>query len=206
MAVNPASLPATPFVPWAMSTVYIHADESCLGNQSQKRARPGGAGGVVEVWKKGSWERRDYWISEPDTTNNRMALRSVIEPLRLLTRPCRVIFTSDSKYLVDGINDWRHGWKRSGWKRKTGAIKNLELWQAADRLIDRHDFTARWVRGHDGHAENEYADFLATRAASEQSQSDGFVPSGLVDWLEAAREKGHHMDVMEFAEPAGRWG
>ena len=189
-----------------MNTVYIHADESCLGNQSQKRSSPGGAGGVVEVWKSGDWERRDYWISEPDTTNNRMALRSVIEPLRLLTRRCHVVFTSDSKYLVDGINDWRHGWKRSGWKRKTGAIKNLELWKAADQLIERHDFNARWVRGHDGHAENEYADFLATRAAAEQNQSGGFVPSGLSAWLDEAREKGHHLDVMEFASPSERWG
>lgn len=188
-----------------MDTVYIHADESCLGNQAQKRARPGGAGGLLEIWKKGSWERRDYWISESDTTNNRMALGSVIEPLRLLRRPCRVVFTSDSKYLVDGINDWRHGWKRSGWKRKTGAIKNLELWQAVDRLIERHDFSAHWVRGHDGHPENEYADFLATRAAAEQTHSGGFEESGFVAWIEELREKGKHLDVYEFAPPEERW-
>lgn len=188
-----------------MNTVYIHADESCLGNQAQKKARPGGAGGLVEVWKKGAWERRDYWLSEPDTTNNRMALRSVIEPLRLLRRRCRVVFVSDSKYLVDGINEWRHGWKRSGWKRKTGAIKNLELWKAADQLIDRHDFTAHWVRGHDGHPENEYADHLATRAAAEQTGSDGLLPSEYAAWLDTMREKEKHLDVFEFAEPAKRW-
>ncbi|MEM7415514.1 MAG: ribonuclease H [Gemmatimonadota bacterium] len=188
-----------------MDTVYIHADESCLGNQAQKKARPGGAGGLVEVWRNGVWERRDYWLSEPDTTNNRMAIRSVIEPLRLLRRRCRVVFVSDSKYLVDGINEWRHGWKRSGWKRKTGAIKNLELWKAADQLIDRHDFTAHWVRGHDGHPENEYADHLATTAAAEQTGSDGLLPSDYGGWLDAMREKDKHLDVFEFAAPGERW-
>ncbi len=69
-------------------TVHVHADESCLGNQFQDRATPGGAGGLVEVWRDGAWQRRDYWISEPDTTNNRMALRSAIEALRGLKRPC----------------------------------------------------------------------------------------------------------------------
>lgn len=188
-----------------MDTVYIHADESCLGNQSRKRARPGGAGGLVEVWDDGAWQRRDYWLSEPDTTNNRMALWSVIAPLRLLKRRCRVIFTSDSQYLVKGINEWRHGWKRSSWKRKTGAIKNLELWKEVDALVDRHDLTARWVRGHDGHPENEYVDHLATRAAAEQTTSRGFTDSGFPDWLEAEREKGNYMDYMEFEPPGDRY-
>lgn len=188
-----------------MTTLYVHADESCLGNQNQKRSSPGGAGGLVEIWKGGAWERRDYWLSEGDTTNNRMALSSVIYPLRQLKRRCRVIFTSDSKYLVDGINDWRHGWKRAGWKRKGGPIKNLELWKAADQLIDRHDFIARWVRGHDGHPENEYVDFLATRAAADQTSSNGLVASGFSEWLEEMREKGSYLDYMEFQGPQERY-
>ncbi|MDX1494456.1 MAG: ribonuclease H [Longimicrobiales bacterium] len=189
-----------------MDTVYIHADESCLGNQNQKRARPGGAAGLVEVWDDGAWQRRDYWLSEPDTTNNRMALWSVIAPLRLLRRKCRVYFTSDSQYLVKGINEWRHGWKRSNWKRKTGAIKNLELWKEVDALVDRHDLTARWVRGHDGHPENEYVDFLATRAAAEQSSSGGLTASGFQEWLDERREKkDQFMDYMEFLPPAERY-
>src|SRR5690606_5717188 len=65
-----------------LDTLYVHADESCLGNQFRNRANPGGAAGLVETWRDGSWERRDYWISEPDTTNNRMAIRSAIEVLR----------------------------------------------------------------------------------------------------------------------------
>lgn len=188
-----------------MDTIYIHADESCLGNQNQKKSSPGAAGGLVEIWKDGAWERRDYWISEPDTTNNRMALHSAIEPLTILTRRCRVVFTSDSQYLVKGINEWRHGWKRANWKRKTGEIKNLELWKRLDGLLDRHDFIARWVRGHEGHPENEYADFLATGAAAEQTNSNGLSPSGFCEWLEEQREKGHYLEYMEFQAPGERY-
>lgn len=188
-----------------MATLYIHADESCLGNQNQKKSSPGGAGGLVEVWKDGAWERRDYWLSEPDTTNNRMALHSVIEPLTLLTRRCRIVFTSDSQYLVKGINEWRHGWKRAGWKRKSGQILNLELWKRVDALVERHDVTARWVRGHDGHPENEYVDFLATRAAAEQTSSDGLALSGFGEWLDERREKGEFLDYMEFQAPSERY-
>ena len=71
-----------------MDTVFVHADESCLGNQFKERANPGGAGGLVEVWRGDTWERRDYWISEPETTNNRMALRSAIDVLRALKKRC----------------------------------------------------------------------------------------------------------------------
>jgi ribonuclease HI len=188
-----------------MDTVYIHADESCLGNQNRGKASPGAAAGLVEVWRDGAWERRDFWLSEPDTTNNRMALRSVLEPLGALRRRCRVVFTSDSQYLVKGINEWRHGWKRAGWKRKTGAIANVELWKAVDQMIARHDFTAHWVRGHDGHPENEFADFLATRAAAAQTQSGGLVPSEFPAWLDEQREKGRLLDYMEFEPPEKRY-
>ena len=188
-----------------MDTVYVHADESCLGNQFQARANPGGAGGLVEIWKGGSWERRDYWISEPDTTNNRMALRSAIEVLSALKRRCRVMFVSDSQYLVKGIAEWLPGWKRSGWKRKTGAIKNIELWKALDEQLGRHDVTTRWVRGHAGHPENEYVDHLATRAARELTQSGGLVPSAFQAWLDEAREKGRYLDYMEFEPPPARY-
>lgn len=188
-----------------MDTIYIHADESCLGNQNQKRSSPGGAGGLVEIWRDGTWERRDYWLSEPDTTNNRMALRSALEPLSRLTRRCRIVFTSDSQYLVKGINEWRHGWKRSQWKRKTGEIKNLELWKRLDVAVEHHDLVARWVRGHDGHPENEYVDFLATRAAAEQTTSDGLIPSTFQAWLDEQREKGKYLDYMEFQAPADRY-
>ncbi len=184
-------------------TVYVHADESCLGNQFQDRATPGGAGGLVEVWKDGQWERRDYWISEPDTTNNRMAIRSAIEALRLLTRPCVVHFVSDSQYLVKGISEWMPGWKSRGWRRKAGPIENLELWQELDVALQRHDVRPSWVRGHAGHPRNEYVDDLATSAAKDQTQSGGLVASSFDAWLEGQREKGKYLDFMEFTPPEG---
>ncbi|MFP3947740.1 MAG: RNase H family protein [Gemmatimonadota bacterium] len=183
-------------------TVYIHADESCLGNQFQDRATPGGAGGLVEVWKDERWHRRDYWLSEPSTTNNRMALRSAILPLELLKRPCEIDFTSDSQYLVKGMTEWIHGWKRRGWKRKGGAIENLALWKQLDRIAGRHRVTWNWIRGHAGHPQNEYANDLAIRAAEEQIESGGFVDSGFVDWLNDRRDRYEkYFDYFEFLPP-----
>ena len=185
--------------------VYIHADESCLGNQFQKRANPGGAGGLVEVWQDGLWERRDYWISEPDTTNNRMALRSAIEGLRVLKRRCIVHFVSDSQYLVKGVSEWMPNWKQRGWKRKAGKIENLELWKQLDTLLSRHDMRPRWVKGHAGHPENEYANELATTAAKDRSSSGGLIDSGFQEWLDALREKGKYLDYTEFQAPRERF-
>lgn len=189
-----------------METVFVHADESCLGNQFQDRATPGGAGGLVEIWKDGRWERRDYWLSEPDTTNNRMAIRSAIAVLRYLKRPCAVRFISDSQYLVKGINEWLVGWKARGWRRKAGPIENLELWKELDAELARHDVRAEWVRGHVGHPENEYGDFLATRAAKEQTSSDGLVGSEFDQWLVAQRAKGRYTDYDEAGDPSARFG
>jgi ribonuclease HI len=169
--------------------VHIHADESALGLQYTDRDSPGGAGGVVEVWKRTKWERRDYWISEPATTNNRMAIRSAIEGLNSLKRPCHVIFVSDSQYLVRGAGEWMHGWALAGWKRKAGALENLELWQQLYEAVKTHDIEWQWVRGHAGHPQNEYANFLATRAAKEQTSSNGLVDSGFAAWLAEQREK-----------------
>lgn len=189
-----------------MDTLYVHADESCLGNQFKDRANPGGAGGLVEIWRDGAWERRDYWISEGSTTNNRMALRSAIELLRALRRPCVVEFVSDSQYLVKGIAEWLPGWKRRGWKRKAGPIENLELWQELDGLLSKHQLRPRWVRGHAGHPENEYANLLATTAAKERTTSGGLVPSKFEAWLEEERERGRYLEYMEFAPAAERFG
>lgn len=184
-----------------METVHVHADESCLGNQFSDRATPGGAGGLVELWRRDRWVRRDYWISEPDTTNNRMALRSAIELFRALKRRCAVRFVSDSQYLVKGAREWMPGWKRRGWKRKGGPIENLDLWQALDPLLARHEVQWEWVKGHAGHPRNEYANELATRAARKQDASGGLIPSAFGDWLEKEREKGRYLDFMEFLPP-----
>ena len=182
--------------------VLIHADESCLGNQFEDRANPGGAAGLVEFWKDSQWERRDYWSSDKATTNNRMAIRSAIEGLALLKRPCRVRFVSDSKYLVDGMTKWVHGWVARGWKKQGGPIKNLELWKELVRIAAGHRVEWFWVRGHTGHPRNEYANFLATRAAKELGNSNGLVESGFRAWLEEQREKKErYMDFFEDLPP-----
>lgn len=186
-----------------MQRVFIYADESCLGNQFMDRDNPGGAAGLVEFWDGKRWERRDYWLSEPGTTNNRMALRSAIAGLGALKRRCDVVFTSDSQYLVRGMTEWIHGWKRRNWTRKSGAIENVQLWQQLDAVAAGHDVRWQWVRGHAGHPQNEYANDLAVRAAKQQTSSDGFVESGFEAWLEQQREKRErYFDFLEHAPPA----
>lgn len=173
--------------------VAVYADESCLGNGSDG-ATPGGAGGLVE-WTHpvtGVLHRWDYWVSERSTTNNRMALRSVIEAFRGISQRGRafgVVFTSDSRYVVDGMTSWVHGWAARGWTRKGGSIENLELWKEALRALGDHECEWRWVRGHDGQPQNEYANLLATRAAAAQSSSAGLVQSGFEEWLSSQKGK-----------------
>lgn len=185
--------------------VAVFADESCIGN-GREGDNPGGAGALIELRhpSSGTLVRRDLWISEPATTNNRMALRSVIESMRALSGKgtrCRVTFTTDSRYIVDGMTQWVHSWARNGWKRKSGAIENLSLWREAIRAAAAHAVAWRWVRGHDGHAQNEYANHLATRAAAAQSHSAGLEPSGFEGWLSSARAKGaRHADPSPFPE------
>jgi ribonuclease HI len=167
--------------------VAIYADESCLGN-GRDGDNPGGAGVLLEfVTKRRELIRRDLWVSSPATTNNRMALASVIATFRALnTKPrrFRVAFCTDSRYIVDGMTNWVYGWARMGWTRKSGAIENLELWFEALRAASPHAVAWRWVRGHAGHAQNEYANFLAMRAAQRQDASEGFVESGFGAWSE----------------------
>lgn len=182
--------------------VMVHADESCLGNQFIGRANPGGAAALVEFWTGDTWSRRDYWTSDPDTTNNRMALRSAIGPLKALSRPYRVRFVSDSQYLTRGMTEWLPGWKARGWKRKGGAIENLEFWKELDAVAGRHRIEWVWVRGHAGHARNEYADYLATQAAEKQDRSEDLVASGFEEWLAGERVKsGRYLDFGENSAP-----
>jgi ribonuclease HI len=174
--------------------IAIYADESCLGN-GRASDNPGGAGGLIELRhpRTGVLTRRDYWLSEPATTNNRMALRSAIEGLRLISAKGErflVQFTSDSRYLIDGMTSWVHDWVRRDWRRKSGPIENLELWQELVEAARPHRIAWRWVRGHAGHPQNEYANELATRAAAVQDSSGGAVVSGFEAWLASERERG----------------
>src|SRR5262249_15318950 len=123
----------------------------------------------------------------------RMALRSVIEAFRGISRKgvkFRVTFTSDSQYLVKGMSEWVFGWMSRGWKKKEGPILNLELWMEAVEAVRGHQVSWQWVRGHEGHPQNEYANDLAVRAAREQISSGGIVASKFDEWLEGQRAKG----------------
>ena len=111
----------------------LHLDESCLGN-GREGENPGGSAGLIEARTvRGRIERRDYYISSPATTNNRMALSGAIAALQLLARKktrMRVLMVSDSQYLVKGMREWVPAWQARGWSRKGGPIENLELWRA----------------------------------------------------------------------------
>jgi ribonuclease HI len=168
--------------------VAVFADESCLGN-GQRDAAPGGAGGLVEYrLRSGEMVRRDFWRSAPATTNNRMALTSVIDAFTHLSakgEQLSVVFTTDSRYLVDGMTSWVHNWVRRGWRKADKApVENVELWQAALRAVQAggHEVCWHWVRGHAGHPQNEWANLVAIRAAKEQSSSDGLRVSDYEAW------------------------
>jgi len=191
----------------ALPMLAIYADESCLGN-GREGSNPGGAAGVIEYVHpdSGNLTRWDYWVSEPGTTNNRMALRSVIEAFRGISRKgvrFRVTFTSDSQYLVKGMSEWVFGWISRGWKKKEGPILNLELWIDAVEAVRDHQVSWHWVRGHEGHPQNEYANHLATRAAREQTTSGGIVASKFDEWLASERERGKMaMEPQAFPDAA----
>ena len=186
--------------------VVVYADESCLGTGREAEGAPGAAGGVVEYRRPDTSEivRRDFWLSEPRTTNNRMAIRSVIEPVVALARRgqrFRIVFRSDSQYLVKGMSEWVHGWLRKGWRKADGQpVENQELWKQAleSWATAGHLIAFEWVRGHDGHAQNEYANHLATRAAAKQDQSSGLVASEFESWMVGALAK---KTVKRAAEP-----
>lgn len=140
-----------------MTEVELFTDGACKGNPG-----PGGWGALIRSGGK----EKELSGGEKLTTNNRMELMAAIEGLNALKRPCRVIVSTDSNYVKDGITKWVHGWIRNGWRtadRKP--VKNVELWQALLEATARHQVEWRWVRGHNGHPENERADRLACAAA-----------------------------------------
>jgi ribonuclease HI len=183
----------------------VHLDESCLGNGMDRPAL-GGAGGLIEARAGRDLVRREVFISSPNTTNNKMALAGAIAVLQLLGRKqkrIRTLLISDSEYLVRGMREWVPGWIARGWKRKDGAVENLELWQVLVASAAEHEVQLTWVRGHRGHPKNEYADRLAVRAAKEQITSAGAVDSGFDSWLAAQRAAGRYLDYDPDAAFAG---
>lgn len=142
---------------------------------------------ILEIWTdgaskgnpgKGGWgvymkfgaHEKELFGGAPDVTNNQMELTAVIKALDCLTRPCTIVLHTDSSYVKDGITKWIHGWKRNQWRTagKT-PVKNVELWQALDQLVQMHDIEWRWVKGHAGDPGNERADRLANKGCDNAS-------------------------------------
>lgn len=145
----------------ALPRVLLFTDGACSGN-------PGPGGWAFILKHPVSGKVREGFGAEAETTNNRMELRGVIEGLSVLSRRSRVVLTSDSKYVLDGLKSWLDGWKRKGWKTASnGAVKNRDLWEKLDALRGAHEIEFKWIKGHAGHAENERCDELAVRAYRE---------------------------------------
>ena len=134
--------------------VEIFTDGACSGNPGK------GGWGALLRYKFTEKELSGY---EAETTNNRMELTAVIEALKALKKSCNISLYTDSKYVMNGINDWLPNWKTNGWKtaNKKAAVKNVDLWQALDEQVQKHDIRWIWVKGHNGHEENERVDKLA---------------------------------------------
>jgi ribonuclease HI len=176
--------------------VLVHADESCLGNDSTKPS-PGGNAALVEAPAGDSIARWDFYECAPQTTNNKMALAGAIAALEWIRRQwqhAQVRYVSDSEYLVKGMNKWVKDWQARGWRRKGGAVENLELWQKLVQAAAAHIVVWGWVRGHNDHPKNEYANAIAIRAAERQERSNGLVPSGFDIWLAQQRARGKYAD------------
>jgi ribonuclease HI len=136
--------------------VAIYTDGACSGNPG-----PGGWGAILVY---GAVEK-ELSGGEAETTNNRMELTAAIAALESLKRPCAADLYTDSRYVMDGITQWIHGWKRRGWKTASReAVKNADLWRRLDEARERHTVRWHWVRGHNGHDMNERADALARAA------------------------------------------
>ena len=141
-------------------TVEIYTDGACSGNPG-----PGGWGAILRY----NGVEKELSGAEAETTNNRMELMAAIVALETLKRPCSVHLHTDSKYVMHGITEWMHNWKKNGWKTAAKKpVKNAELWQRLDEATKRHKIKWEWVKGHAGHAENERADELARTAIREQ--------------------------------------
>lgn len=143
-----------------MSTqIEIFCDGACSGNPG-----PGGFGAILRSGRT----VKELSGSEPATTNNRMELTAAITALEALKRPCSVILTTDSQYLVKGMREWLAGWIRKGWvNSKKEPVLNRDLWERLDALAKVHTIEWRWVRGHNGHPENERCDELARLAIKD---------------------------------------
>ena len=142
-------------------TVYIYTDGACKGNP--------GVGGWGALLRYGQHEK-ELLGGAAETTNNRMELTAVIEALRALKRSSRVQICTDSQYVKNGMESWIEGWKKNGWQTASKQpVKNADLWRELDALVQQHQITWTWVKGHAGHPENERADALANQGVAQFS-------------------------------------
>lgn len=142
-----------------MEHVEIFTDGACSGNPG-----PGGWGTILRA--KGL--EKELSGGEKMTTNNRMEMMAVIAGLEALKRPCHVTITTDSQYVMKGMTEWLQGWKAKNWRTAARQpVKNADLWQRMDAAAQQHKVSWQWVRGHDGHPENERADQLAVAARTQ---------------------------------------
>ncbi len=137
-----------------MAIIEIFTDGACSGNPG-----PGGWGVILRY--RGT--EKELSGGAPETTNNRMELTAVIEALKALKRECDVVIHTDSRYVMDGVQQWLPNWKQNGWRtsNKKSPVKNVDLWQELDSLLQKHNIRWIWVKGHNGHEENERVDKLA---------------------------------------------
>ncbi len=139
--------------------VDIFTDGACSGNPG-----PGGWGAILRVGA----QEKELFGGEAGTTNNRMEMMAVIQALAAMKRPVHARVHTDSQYVQKGISEWIHGWKKRGWKTADKQpVKNEDLWKELDRLAGQHKVEWLWVRGHNGHVENERADALARRGVEQ---------------------------------------
>jgi ribonuclease HI len=137
--------------------VTLYSDGACSGNPG-----PGGFGSILVYGP----HRQELAKGYKHTTNNRMELLGVIEPMEILTEPCKVHAITDSQYVANAVNKgWIQNWVKKGWKTAARKpVKNQDLWNRLIKMMDKHSLTIEWVRGHDGHAENERCDKIAVAA------------------------------------------
>ena len=139
-----------------MEKVEIFTDGACRGNPG-----PGGYGSIIRTRD----QENEISGSAKITTNNIMELTAAVVALKQLKQPCEVVLTSDSQYLVKGMTQWIKGWAKKGWiTASKQPVKNKEIWLELDQLNKVHKISWKWVRGHQGHAENERCDALANMA------------------------------------------
>jgi ribonuclease HI len=140
-----------------MKKIHLYSDGSSLGNPG-----PGGWGTILKYKEN----IKELSGGNPNTTNNIMELTGVIEGLKALKESCEVEVISDSKYVVQGINEWLANWEKNNWRTASKSpVKNLELWKEYLEVSKKHTIKATWVKGHAGHIENERCDVLAKNEA-----------------------------------------